>query len=195
MGKWGRRRMLVQSWVVWTVAPSLPLSRARLLALLGPMARFLRIGGVCSACLSPGLKKQCRTGRAWGSRGGGGAGVGGYMVYPSQRAGLVLPYRLVLTLTPPCGPRACPRASPPFLVENRKLWLSFLHAFWEGQRRAHAPPRPLPWWASSLERFLQARLQPLSILLSSPGFFLKGGLRGAQGYGHWVLEGKEYRRC
>ena len=40
--------------------------------------------------------------------------------HPSPRAGLVLPYRLALTLTPPCGPQACPQASPPFLVESRK---------------------------------------------------------------------------
>lgn len=46
---------------------------------------------------------------------------------------LVLPYRLVLTLTPLCGPQACPQASPPFPVENRKLWLHFLHASGEGR--------------------------------------------------------------
>lgn len=65
--------------------------------------------------------------------------MGGCMVYPSLRAGLVLPYRLVLTLTPPCGPQACPQASPPFLVENRKLWLHLLHASGEGRGGSPTP--------------------------------------------------------
>lgn len=68
--------------------------------------------------------------------------MGGYMVYPSLRAGLVLPYRLVLTLTPPCGPQACPQASPPFLVENRKLWLHFLPASGEGGESSRCPGGP-----------------------------------------------------
>lgn len=49
-----------------------------------------------------------------------------------------LAYRLVLTLTPPCGPPACLQASPPFLAGNRKLWL-YLYASWGGQERTQNP--------------------------------------------------------
>lgn len=76
--------------------------------------------------------------------------MGGCAVYSSLRAGLVLPYRLVLTLTPLCGPRACPRALPPFLAENRKLWLYLLHVLGVGRDKHPAQPQPcpLPWWTS-----------------------------------------------
>lgn len=59
----------------------------------------------------------------WGMRGG------------TLTEGLVLLYRLALTLTLPCGPRACPQALPLFLVENRKLWLYLylLYASWGGR--------------------------------------------------------------
>lgn len=40
-------------------------------------------------------------------------------------------YRLVLTLTPLCGPRACPQVSPPFLEGNRK-YLVILFARFTG---------------------------------------------------------------
>lgn len=119
--------------------PSLPSSWAQLLALLG-LSPLNQWG--CSACLSPGPGEAVLGRQDPGSRGGGGAGVGGYMVYLSRRAGLVLPSRLVLTLTPPCGPRACPRASPPFLVENRKPWLSSCVLLREG--RGEHTPLPIP---------------------------------------------------
>lgn len=119
---------------VWTIILFLPLSWTRHLALLGPCSLWNK--GLCSAQLSRVLKRQHHAGGTGG--GGGGCVVGGVWRHPALRAGLALPYRLGLTLTPRCGPRACPPASPPFLVENRKLWL--FSASWGGQGRAHHPP-------------------------------------------------------
>lgn len=84
------------------------------------------------------LKRQ-RCGQDLGS--GEGRGQGGGRVAASLTEGWpVLPYRLVLTLTLPCGPPACPPASPPFLVGNRKFGCALLHAGWG----KHTNPAPMP---------------------------------------------------
>ena len=95
----------------------------------------------------PGWEGVVLCGQDVGS--GEGRGQGDGWRRPSLRAGLVLPFRLALTLTLPCGPRACPQAWPPFLVENRTLWLCVSHASWG----KHAVPRPypLPWQTSPWE--------------------------------------------
>lgn len=133
--------MLVQSWEVWTVTSSLPL----IWASTWPSW----------ACVSSEIGGSALLGRLAGCEEAGStqeedeeeARVGGCAVYSSLRAGLVLPYRLVLTLTPQCGPRVCPQALPPFLAENRKLWLYLLHVLGVGRDEHPTQPHPcpLPW--------------------------------------------------
>ena len=109
-----------------------------------PAARGKRENRPSSAWLSSGLEEAALCGQDLGC--GEGRGRGRDAWWPSSlKPGLVLTYRLALTLILPCGPPACPQASPPFLVENRKFCLCSLHAAWG----KHTIPHPRPHYLRS----------------------------------------------
>lgn len=81
-----------------------------------------------SALLSLSLGLQSGRAVQVGPRVGGGGDGWGCVAARLMEGCLALLYRLVLTLIPRCGPQASPQAWPPFLEENRKLWLYLLHA-------------------------------------------------------------------